>query len=271
MSYQSLAAGDAAESFCQYGQSNLWFRGPPRTINEPYIACIGGAETFGRFVQRPFPAVLGARLNRPCINLGSLFCGAEALCQDPGLVQLANGAELCVLQFPDVLGQTNRFYRVHPHRNDRFVAPTQDLITLFPEVDFTEFHFVRHLISRLHTVSGPRFFEVKRELQHGWIRKLENFLSGISSPVIGLSLDIGSSRFGDGRCDNVPIEPFMIEALSAHCIDIFRLNLRVSGEADDLEDVLFGTLQQPMAEHMIGPSAHRSIATALSRAILDLQ
>ena len=271
MSYQPLAAGNAAESFCQYGRSKLWFRGPKRRTEAPYIACLGGAETFGRFVERPFPAVLEARLNRRCINLGSLFCGVDAMCQDKGLLELANAAELCLLQLPGVAEQTNRFYRVHPHRNDRFVAPTPDLITLFPEVDFTEIHFVRHLLHRLQSVSHARFCEIKQELQQSWIRKLDGFLSGISAPVVGLSLDVQCSCLGEGQGGRLRIEPFMHEALAPHCVDFIRLNLRVSGEADDLEDVLFGTLQQPMAEHMIGPAAHRSIAQAASRAILDLQ
>ncbi len=134
MSYQPVAAGSAAESFCRYGRSQLWFRGPQRALDAPYVACIGGEETFGRFVETPFVAGLETRLNRRCINQGSLFMGAEALCRDAGLTEIANVAELCVLQVPGVAGQTNRFYRVHPRRNDRFVAPKQDLIELFPEV-----------------------------------------------------------------------------------------------------------------------------------------
>ncbi len=73
------------------------------------MACVGGNETFGRFVERPFPAILEGKLDRRCLNLGSLSCGVDALCGDAGLQSVLNDADLCVLQAPDVLGQSNRF------------------------------------------------------------------------------------------------------------------------------------------------------------------
>lgn len=261
MSYQPISAGGTAELTCNYGASKLVFRGPERALSRPYVACLGGAETFGRFVEHPFPALLQQRLGRRCINFGSLFCGAEALLQDEGLTELANGSVLCVLQLPDLGGHSNRFYRVHPRRNDRFVAPTPDLVKLYPEEDFTEIHFVGHLLMRLQTHSDGRFEQVSHALQQSWIDHLQTVLDQITCPVVLLALELES---------HLRIEPFMLSALAPFCARIVHLQAQVSGMSDDLEDVLFGTLQQPMAEHMIGPATHRRVADVMACAIQDL-
>ncbi|WP_254442636.1 DUF6473 family protein [Ruegeria arenilitoris] len=270
MSYQPFAANGVAESFCRYGRSNLWYRGPQRSLDVPYVTCIGDQETYGRFVETPYAAGLERILSRRCINLGSLFVGAEALYRDEGLREIADSAEMCILQLPSVAGQTNRFYRVHPRRNDRFVAPAQELVDLFPEVDFTDIHFVRHLLNRLKFVSGTRFLTVAEELRLKWVEIIGSFLRSVSTPVILLWLDVQAEDGGQSLGDPVAIQPEMFDAVKSSSVQSLRVNLRTSGESDDLEDVIFGTLQQPIAEHMIGPAAHRRIAEILSRTILDM-
>nr|WP_253276904.1 DUF6473 family protein [Ruegeria sp. 6PALISEP08] len=53
--------------------SKLWFRGPPGELGKPYVACLGGEETFGRFVEHPFPAELGKRLKLPASISAAFF------------------------------------------------------------------------------------------------------------------------------------------------------------------------------------------------------
>ncbi|MDA7965977.1 DUF6473 family protein, partial [Ruegeria sp.] len=263
MSYQPMGAGGPADAICHYGTSKLAFRGPQRALDKPYVACIGADETFGRFVERPFPAVLEQQLNRRCINLGGLFCGAEALCGDPILQELANKAELCIFQVPGVLGQTNRFYHVHPRRNDRFLCPTPNLMALYPEVDFTDIHFVRHLVARLKGCRDTRFDLVAEELRKNWQGKVLNFLRTVSTPVVLLWLDVDLGIVGcadKSTCNPVPVQPSMLRVLEAYSAGSIALHVQVSGASDELEDMLFGTLQQPMAERMIGPATHRRIA-----------
>lgn len=271
MSYQSINAGAPAELTCSYGASKLRFRGPERSLDQPYVACIGGEDTFGRFVDNPFPAVLQQRLDRPCINFGSLFCGAEALLQDDELVHLANAAEICVLQLPGLTGHSNRFYRVHPRRNDRFVAPTPELVALYPEVDFTEIHFVRHLLSRLQGRQDARFQSVVEELRQSWLCNLRSFLQQITSPIVLLALEVEIGELGQTDPSGPPIQASMLAGLEPLVSRIIDIRVPIAGASDELEDILFGTLQQPIAEHMIGPAAHRHIAECLSSAIRDLE
>ncbi len=270
MSYQSIDAVHSAETTCGYENSKLRFRGPQRALNNPYVACLGGEETFGRFVDTPFPNALERRLDRRCLNFGSLFCGVEALTQDKGVLEIANRSDICVLQLPGLLGQSNRFYRVHPRRNDRFVAPTPDLVALYPEEDFTDVHFVRHLLTRLKARPDARIELVEQELNKVWIDKISTFLANVRPPVVLLNLQVEGSDSGSMPGDSLTINPEMTEPLRPHCADILSLQVQVSGVSDELEDMLFGTLQQPIAEHMIGPATHRRIAESLARVISDL-
>jgi len=236
------------------------------------MVCAGGDETYGRFVDRPYAAILEERLDRRCLNLGSLFCGVDALCKDRGLFDLLNGSELCILQVPDILGQSNHFYRVHPRRNDRVLAPTENLIGLYPEVDFTDIHFVHHLMVRLQECRDARFEVVVEELQQNWIRQVSGLLGAIEPPTILLRLNV--LRQVEAECQgergDFAVTDHMLEAirpLASNCVDV---PVHVSGQSDELEDMLFGTLQQPMAEHMIGPAAHRSVAQALIGPVRNL-
>ncbi len=274
MSYHQTGAAVPEDSVCQYGTSKLQFRGPRRALDGSYLACIGGDETFGRFVDSPFAAVLEGQLDRKCVNFGSLLCGIEALCSDAQLLELANKAELCVVQLPGALGQSNRFYRVHPRRNDRFLSPTPDLLSLYPEADFTDVHFVRHLLNRLHAYSDARFEVVAHELRLRWRDSLTAFLQQLQPPVILLCLqtegEIARENAGALGCEPVFVEAAMVEELAPFCEDIVVTTVRLSGDSDELEDMLFGTLQQPMAAHMLGPATHRNIADVLSQSIRNL-
>ena len=268
MSYHQAGPCRPEEAVCQYAGSKRWFRGPASALAKPYVACVGGDETFGRFVETPFPAVLEARLGETCANFGSLFCGVEAMSRDQGLLDLINRSQLCVLQAPCVSYQSNRFYRVHSRRNDRFLEPMQDLVDLYPEEDFTEVHFVRHLLGKLHAKSDARFDLIAQELRAGWVRNLQSLLGRIVPPVALLCLRV--QRDHAHEQEMIPVEDAMIDQLRPKCAGVVQRSVCVSGESDELEDMLFGTLQVPMAAHMIGPSAHRAIADAVLPVLLDL-
>ena len=76
------------------------------------------------------------------------------------------------VEAPSVVNRSNPFYRVHPRRNDRFVTALGPRYDLFPEVDFVECYFTKHLITKLITIDAARADIVVRTLQHGWVRNL---------------------------------------------------------------------------------------------------
>src|SRR5687767_7648017 len=71
------------------------FRGPAVDLSRPYVACIGAAQTFGRFCERPFPALLADRLGIQFLNLG-VGGASPRLFDVPEFLELANGAALVI-------------------------------------------------------------------------------------------------------------------------------------------------------------------------------
>jgi len=73
------------------------FRGPAIDLEQPYLACVGAAQTFGRFVETPFTAFLRDRLDIQVLNLGVGGAGPRHF-DDPAYLDLINGAEAVVIQ-----------------------------------------------------------------------------------------------------------------------------------------------------------------------------
>ena len=71
MSYAELGRDALDYQPCQYPGSPMTFRGPKCDLEEPYILCLGGSETFGKFSNDPFPGRLGDRLGRRVVNMGA--------------------------------------------------------------------------------------------------------------------------------------------------------------------------------------------------------
>ena len=153
MAYERMGETTLDYLPCRYGGCRLLFRGPQRRLEGSYAAFLGGTETYGKFIERPFPALVEARTGLRCVNFGWPNAGVDVFLNEPELLKMAGAARVVVLQVPCAPNLSNRYYSVHPRRNDRFVTATPRLQSLFPEVDFTEFHFTRHLLSRLRRVS----------------------------------------------------------------------------------------------------------------------
>jgi Domain of unknown function (DUF6473) len=274
MSYERPGVDTPGDQTCQYGASKLYFRGPKRSLNVPYVACIGGTETFGRFVPDPFPAVLERRLGEVCVNLGSVNSGLDTVIQDPELLRLAHRADISVLQVPGAHNLSNRLYRVHPRRNDRFLQASDALARLYPEVDFTEFHFNKHLLHHLLALGGDRFDQVKSELRQAWLARMRLLVSQIDGHVALLWLRYVRPE-GEDAADGMGADPWlvtsdMVDKLRKVVSTIVEVPVRPAGASDELEDMIFGTMQEPAAEHMMGPATHQIVADRVYRALRDL-
>lgn len=77
----------------------LAFRGPRGDLEAAgAICCIGAAQTFGRFVERPFARQIGDILNRRVLNLGFSGAGAEFYLKRPVLMRCLEQADMVVVQ-----------------------------------------------------------------------------------------------------------------------------------------------------------------------------
>ena len=76
---------------------------------------------------------------------------------------------------------------VHPRRNDRFLAASGLLRTIYPEVDFAEFHFNRHLLT-CSRCRPTRFHAVRAELETAWVARMKMLIDMIEGKVVLLWL-----------------------------------------------------------------------------------
>jgi hypothetical protein len=79
------------------GLGRTRFRGPVPDLAQPYLACIGAAQTFGRFTAQPYPAALAAGLGVAALNLGIGGVGPRYWLQ-PELLAVVRRARLVVVQ-----------------------------------------------------------------------------------------------------------------------------------------------------------------------------
>jgi hypothetical protein len=58
------------------------------------------------------------------VNLAIPQSGPDAYLADESILNIARGAVACVIELGGVQNCSNAFYKTHPRRNDRFIAPT---------------------------------------------------------------------------------------------------------------------------------------------------
>ena len=115
--------GDGALDYfpCRYGKSKLMFRGPRRRLEAPYVAVLGGTETYGKYTPRPYAELAEEYSGAKVVNLGAVNAGTDVYVSDQTVMEACAGASATVLQLGGAQNMSNRFYAVHPRRNDRFL------------------------------------------------------------------------------------------------------------------------------------------------------
>lgn len=266
-------------SACTYGLSRVPFRGPRKPLEGRYVACLGGSETFGKYLERPWPELLETRLGDTCLNLGCLNAGVDVFLRDAAVKALAHDASATVIQVMGAANMSNRFYRVHPRRNDRFLGPTDALRSLYPEVDFAEIAFTRHLLQVLLRVSEERFDELRVELQRVWLRRMTQLVAEIGGPVLLLWLaehaPASSGPVEDAeelRRDPVLVTADMLQALRPQVSAIVESRPSAAALAQGVTGMVFGALDLHAAREMLNAAAHDEATNLLEpalRAALD--
>ncbi len=81
-------------------QFGLEWRGPATEPAESrqYLACIGAAQTFGCFCNRPFPDILSKKLQIDVLNYGYAGAGPSFFMHNEALLERLNGARCVIVQ-----------------------------------------------------------------------------------------------------------------------------------------------------------------------------
>ena len=264
MSFHVNSAGALAGESCDYGTSRLQFRGPQRPLDEPYMAVLGTCETFGRFVQTPFAALAEDKLDMPVVNLGVVNAGLDSFLRDDKVIDIAKRAQRVAVQTMDPQNLSNRLYRVHPRRNDRFLAPSELLRQLYPDFDFTEINFTKDLLQRLHDHAPERFDIVEAELRKAWTARMRTLLGDLWSRAVVIRIRYRNRIKAAWEVD---VSDRMLADLKDCSSGIVDVAVDSAADAGELDAMQAGSLPQPAAAALTGPSGHRAIAAELARAL----
>lgn len=278
MTFDALGPGALDYLPCRYGASRLLFRGPRRDLNAPYVAFVGGTETYGKFIAKPFPALVEEQLGMTCANFGLPNAGIDAFAHDPFVPGATAKSAITVLQVMGAQNMTNRFYTVHPRRNDRFVSASNLLRTIYREVDFADFHYNRHLVTELERVSPDRFTTVRAELQAAWSARMRLMLKQIAGRSIVLWFSDHAPQSQDATVNEPDLsgDPLFItremmdevRSLATHVVELVASPDARSAGTDGM---VFAEMESVAAAEMLGPDAHAEAAEALVHTIKQMR
>ncbi len=274
MSFLPRADGPLDYYPCRHGNSKLLFRGPRRKLDRRYVAVLGGTETYGRFIEKPYPALVEETTEKQVINLGYVNAGVDVFLQDQSVMEVCAKADATVIQLLGAQNLTNRFYAVHPRRNDRLVSVAPLLQTLFRDVDFSEFNFTRHLLVALQQQSPERFVMVADEIKSAWLARMRQLLSAVGGKKI--LLWIGEEAPGDGSeinahaPDPLFVTRGMIDELQPLVADVVEVVGNVAPEDPAKDGMVFAPEELSAATTTAGVQVHQQVAEKLQASLKNL-
>jgi hypothetical protein len=201
-----------------------------RVLEGRHIAFVGGTATFGRSVAEPFPALVEALLAEPCVNLGQINASAEVALHDPAIGWICQQARAVVLEVTGAANLSNRLYTVHPRRNDRFVKAASTLRAIYPEVDFSEICFTRHLLLQLMTANPDRFAIVQEELRMAWTARMRRLLDQLGPRVLLLWIEPPETEAGPLGHDPLFVTREMVDGLRSQVLDVVSVPAVQAGD-----------------------------------------
>ncbi|MGB0438711.1 MAG: DUF6473 family protein, partial [Paracoccaceae bacterium] len=181
---------------------------------------------------------------------------------------LSSSAACSVMQVPGVQNVSNRMYSVHPRRNDRFLRPSLDLARLYPEVDFTDYHFTRHLLLDLHAFGPDRFDQVVTELRSAWTARMRRVVAYLRGRVVLVWLrPPGVSAAQDVHApvgpDPLFVTQAMVDALRPRVRDITVVHPSAMALSSGTRGMICSEFEKGAAQALPGPVTHVEIARAL--------
>lgn len=271
MSYEKMAGTELNYEPCQYGESRLLFRGPKKELGSPFVAFLGGTETYGKFVPQPFVDLLDQKLAVECVNFGYVNAGIDAFLAEPSVLDIAQRSEVTVVQVMGAQNMSNRYYKVHPRRNDRFIGASNMMQMVFNEIDFSEFHFTRHMLGTLCARTPDRYAMVRDELRMAWSARMKLLLNTIGGKIVLLwvadhapETAMGTSGLGP---DPLFVDRLMIEELRPMVDDVVEVVVSDEARAFGVEGMQCTDMERVAAQRMLGVKAHEEAADALEQSL----
>ncbi|MCX7289422.1 MAG: DUF6473 family protein, partial [Rhodobacterales bacterium] len=159
-------------------------------------------------------------------------------------------------------------------RNDRFLAPRPALIALFPDVDFTEIHFVRHLLTVLERTDVHRFAVVIQALKANWITRMRELLVHLPPRRVLLwlgeaALPERASSMQSGH-DPLFVDARMLDDLQPAAGLLIEATPSAKARAEGVAKMQFPETEAALASGLPGSTFHVEIAERLAPPVAAL-
>lgn len=259
---------------CRYGSSKILFRGPARRVRGDYVTFLGGTETFGRFIETPYPDLIEQATGMTSINLGCLRAGVDAYLTSPGLLDICAMSKATVIQIMGAPNMSNRHYTVDPRHNERFLRASKRFKDIYPEVDFTEFDLTSHMLTALARIGPDRLHLVRHEMQCAWVARMRSLLGQIEGRKILLWMADHapySTATGGTICrDPLFVDRAMLNAISDYADELVEVVARREEIEAGRDHMVFAEMEYGAAQEMLGPIVHERVADALQPVLTSL-
>ena len=171
--YQDQELGLINYRYIQVPGGTLYFRGPipPSLDKNKFFVCIGAAQTFGRFCEKPFCEIISDRLNIPCLNLGYAGAGPSFYLKNDYLFDLINKARFAIVQVMSGRSESNSRYVSLTGRN--MLTRVANKTTVMDTEAYKE-------ILRLNSFDLIR--EIVQQTKYSWLKNTTSLLERMTVP-----------------------------------------------------------------------------------------
>ncbi|MEO0356832.1 MAG: DUF6473 family protein [Pseudomonadota bacterium] len=212
----------------------------------PVIAALGGAETFGRFMDRPYPDKRADLLGVSVLNLAMLHSGVDSYQHAVSVLDCAHGCAAVVFECPDVRKSSNSYYSVHRSRNDRVIGLHPPFLDMFAGLDMMRVGFVGDLWRRCQRHDPDATGQMMADITASSCKTWSDFVRSFEKPSVTVS--------------------FATTASPVRSVDgIDHVQIPQSDEQASLRGFTVAGDDRVVARSMAGQSAHDLAARSLAR------
>ncbi|MDY6783749.1 MAG: DUF6473 family protein [Cyanobacteriota bacterium] len=152
-----------------------FFRGPKieNLSSTPHFVCIGAAQTFGCFCERPYPKILEEKLNLPPLNLGVGGAGPSFYLKNEALISYINQGQFAIVQVMSGRSEGNHLFE--SRKGTSFLTKVSDGTSLNAEATYSQL---------LKAESRSVVRQIVAETRQNWLNNYKKLLGEIKIPKI---------------------------------------------------------------------------------------
>jgi Domain of unknown function (DUF6473) len=151
----------------------LEVRGPKPPLDPgSFFTCLGAAQTFGRFCERPFPTIISEELELPVLNLGAAGAGPLFYVRRPRLLEYVNRARFAIVQVMSARSEDNSVFET---LGTGLMTRRSDGVQLISDAAYQEL---------LDTRDEEFVRRVVAETRANWLRRFRTLFAKIQVPTI---------------------------------------------------------------------------------------